>query len=80
MQLLNQNEEINKMDELKKHIYDENNGLHYTLVGDYYVPDLKLLEENRPIGHYGRLHREYPLLCNNFFVKSIPCMLLGTIF
>lgn len=59
MQLLNQNEEINKMDKLKKHIYDENNGLHYTLVGDYYIPDLKLPEENRPIGRYGRLHREY---------------------
>lgn len=26
------------MDKLKKHIYDENNGLHYTLVGDYYIP------------------------------------------
>ena len=47
------------MDKLKKHIYDGNNGLHYTLVGDYYIPDLKLPEENRPIGRYGRLHREY---------------------
>ena len=47
------------MDKLKKHIYDENNGLYYTLVGDYYIPDLKLPEENRPIGRYGRLHREY---------------------
>ncbi|NBJ95573.1 TnpV protein [Parablautia muri] len=47
------------MDKLKKHIYDENNGLHYTLVGDYYIPDLKLPEENRTIGRYGRLHREY---------------------
>ena len=47
------------MDKLKKHIYDENNGLHYTLVGDYYIPDLKLLEENHPIGRYGRLHRNY---------------------
>ncbi|WP_279086498.1 TnpV protein [Bacteroides acidifaciens] len=47
------------MDELKKHIYNENNGLHYALVGDYYILDLKLLEENRPIGHYGRLHRKY---------------------
>ena len=33
------------MDKLKKHIYDGNNGLHYTLVGDYYIPDLKLPEE-----------------------------------
>ena len=47
------------MDKLKKHIYDENNGLHYTLVGGYYISDLKLLEENRPIGRYGRLHRDY---------------------
>ena len=47
------------MDKLKKYIYDENNGLHYTLVGDYYIPDLKLPEENRPIGRYGRLHRDY---------------------
>ncbi len=47
------------MDKLKKHIYDGNNGLHYTLVGDYYIPDLKLPEESRPIGRYGRLHREY---------------------
>ena len=47
------------MDTLQKHIYDESNRLHYTLVGDYYFPDLKLPEENRPIGHYGRLHRNY---------------------
>ena len=37
------------MEELKKHIYDEHNGLHYTLVGDYYIPDLQLPEETRPI-------------------------------
>ncbi len=47
------------MDKLKKNIYDENNGLHYTLVDDYYIPDLKLPEENRPIGRYGRLHQKY---------------------
>ena len=47
------------MDKLKKHIYNESNGLHYALVGDYYIPDLKLPEENRPIGRYGRLHRDY---------------------
>ena len=35
------------MDKLKKNIYDENNGLHYTLVDDYYIPDLKLPEGNR---------------------------------
>ena len=47
------------MGKLKKYIYDESNRLHYTLEGDYYIPDLKLPEENRPIGRYGRLHRNY---------------------
>ena len=26
------------------------NGINYTLVGDYYISDLQLPEENRPIG------------------------------
>ena len=47
------------MAELKKHIYDKNNGLDYILVGDYYIPDLKLPEESRSIGRWGRLHRDY---------------------
>ena len=47
------------MSELKKNIYDEKNGLHYTLIEDYYIPDLNLPEEHRPIGKYGRMHREY---------------------
>ena len=41
----NQNEEIKNMSGLKKHIYEEKNGLHYTLNGDYYLPDLKLPED-----------------------------------
>ena len=45
------------MEKLKERITE--NGLDYILVGDYYIPDLKLPEENRPIGRYGRLHREY---------------------
>ena len=35
------------------------NNIEYVLVGDYYVPDLKLPHEERPIGKYGRMHREY---------------------
>ena len=35
------------------------NGLEYTLVGDYFLPNLTLPEEHRPIGKWGRLHREY---------------------
>ena len=42
MQKTSQNEEIKNMSELKKNIYDEKNGLHYTLIEDYYIPDLKL--------------------------------------
>ena len=35
------------------------NGIGYTLVGDYYIPDLQLPEENRPIGIWGRMHKAY---------------------
>ena len=45
------------MKELKPRIHE--NGMDYVLVGDYYVPDLKLPEEHRPIGHWGRLHQSY---------------------
>ena len=35
------------------------NHMEYVLAGDYYIPDLKLPNEERPIGKYGRMHREY---------------------
>ena len=35
------------------------NGLEYTLVGDYYLHNLALPEERRPIGKWGRMHREF---------------------
>lgn len=47
------------MEQLKKRIHDDSNGLDYVLVGDYYIPDLKLPEESRPIGRWGRLHRAF---------------------
>ncbi len=48
------------MIELKKHIYDESNGLWYELVGDYYIPQLTLpTEMQHPIGKWGRMHRDY---------------------
>ena len=31
----------------------------YIRSGDYYIPDLKLPEESRPIGKWGRMHRDY---------------------
>lgn len=47
------------MNELKPRIHDDSNGLDYVLVGDYYIPDLKLPEERRPIGKWGRMHLRY---------------------
>ena len=35
------------------------NGIVYKLVGDYYIPVLALLDEERTIGKYGRMHRDY---------------------
>ena len=35
------------------------NGIEYVCVGDYYIPDLTLPHEERPIGKYGRMHRDY---------------------
>lgn len=31
----------------------------YVRSGDYYIPDLKIPEENRHIGRWGRMHREF---------------------
>lgn len=33
--------------------------IQYIRCGDYYIPDLKLPEEKRPIGKWGRMHRDY---------------------
>ena len=33
--------------------------INYTRSGDYFIPDLKLPEETRPIGKWGRMHRDY---------------------
>ena len=64
------------MTEMKKHIYDENNGLWYELIGDYYIPVLTLSsEEQRSIGKWGRMHREYlkehrPILFNDLILSG----------
>lgn len=44
---------------MEKVIYDENNGLWYELQGDYYIPCLKLPEEQQPIGVWGQRHLRY---------------------
>lgn len=64
------------MTEMKKHIYDESNGLWYEHIGDYYIPVLTLSsEEQRPIGKWGRMHREYlrehcPILFNDLILSG----------
>lgn len=35
------------------------NRMEYVLVGDYYIPALKLPNEERLIGKYGRMYRKY---------------------
>ena len=45
---------------MEKVIYDEKNGLWYELQGDYYIPCLKLPEEEqRSIGVWGQRHLRY---------------------
>ena len=45
---------------MEKYIYDEKIGLWYELQGDYYIPCLKLPdEEQRPIGIWGQRHLRY---------------------
>ena len=45
---------------MEKYIYDESNGLWYELQGDYYIPCLKLPDEEQvEIGVWGQRHLEY---------------------
>lgn len=51
------------------------NNMEYVLVGDYYIPDLKLPNKERPIGKYGRMHREYlkehnPMMFNDLVLDG----------
>ena len=44
---------------MKKQIYDEKNGLNYTLHGDYYLPDLEINEEEPTYGKYGIMRKYF---------------------
>ena len=51
------------------------NNIEYVLVGDYYIPDLKLSNEELPIGKYGRMHRGYlkehnPMMFNDLVLDG----------
>ena len=63
------------MNKLQHHIHDNRNGLDYVLTDNYYLPALRLPEDNRPIGRWGRLHREYlktyrPLLYQSLLLSG----------
>ena len=64
------------MNKLKSNIHDETNGLDYVLAGDYYIPAIKLPEDDdRPVGKWGRMHRAYleetnPLLLNHLILTG----------
>lgn len=49
------------MTTLKNPLHDSNNGLDYTLVNDYYLPNLTATApaEWNPTGRWGRLHKRY---------------------
>ena len=53
-----------------------NNTLTYTRCGDYYIPNLILSEaENKPLGKYGRMRKEYlqehrPVLWNSMILSE----------
>lgn len=49
--------------------------IEYIHSGDYFLPDLKLPEETRPIGKWGRMHRKYlkehhPVQFNNLVLSG----------
>ena len=45
------------MNDLRKEIWD--NGIHYTLIGDYYFPDVRSPEDCGSLGRWADLHLAY---------------------
>ena len=51
------------------------NGIMYKLVGDYYIPALEVTDEERSIGKYDRMHRDYleehdPMIFNDLLLTG----------
>ena len=46
------------MNTLPSKIHDSQNGLNYTFVGDYYLPDIEI-EASQPLGKYGSARMKY---------------------
>ena len=58
------------MKEMKEKIYDARTGMEYILIGDYYLPALKL-SRTRPIGRWGMLHKAYLKLRKPAYYQSL---------
>ena len=65
------------MNELKKSIHDSVNGLDYTMVNGYYLPNLTVAAptEQHPTGRWDRLHKMYlkeqhPIRYNQLLLSS----------
>ena len=59
---------------MEKYIYNEQNGLHYELVGDYYLP-LLTVPEAPPLGILGRRRHRYlkehrPVIYNTMLLSG----------
>ena len=55
---------------MKEKIYDARTGMEYVLVGDYYLPALKL-PRTHPIGRWGMLHKAYLKLRKPAYYQSL---------
>ena len=51
------------------------NGIHYTLHGDYYLPDISIPDSDKPIGKWGRMRLKFlmedkPILYNQMILNG----------
>lgn len=61
------------MNELPTEITE--NGIHYTLNGDYYLPDISIPDGGKPIGKWGRMRLRFlkenmPILYNQMILNG----------
>ena len=66
------------MTTLKNTLHDSNNGLDYTMVNGYYLPNLTVAAptEQHPTGRWGRLHKRYlkehhPIQYNQLLLSGV---------
>ena len=55
---------------MKEKIYDARTGMEYVLIGDYYLPALKV-PRTRPVGRWGMLHKAYLKLRKPAYCQSL---------